>query len=105
MCSFIVVHERSITKCDLINNIIKTILPRSIGLFLFFYEFMALFQCPFFFFSHKFVVLQFLRKIFCKCVSFKDGPFSPIHLFCHKYIHVETKGKSAKSDCVINSYI
>jgi hypothetical protein len=43
MCSFIVVHERSITKCDLINNIIKTILPRSIGLFLFFYEFMALF--------------------------------------------------------------
>jgi hypothetical protein len=33
MCSFIVVHERSITKCDLINNIIKTILPRSIGLF------------------------------------------------------------------------
>jgi hypothetical protein len=33
MCSFIVVHERSITKCDLINNIIKTILPRNIGLF------------------------------------------------------------------------
>jgi hypothetical protein len=25
---FIVVHERSITKCDLKNNIIKTILPR-----------------------------------------------------------------------------
>jgi hypothetical protein len=25
MCSFIVVYERSITKCDLINNIIKTI--------------------------------------------------------------------------------
>jgi hypothetical protein len=25
MCSFIVVHERSITKCDLINNIIKAI--------------------------------------------------------------------------------
>jgi hypothetical protein len=47
MCRFIVVHERSITKCDLINNIIKTILPRSIGLFLFFYEFMALFRCPF----------------------------------------------------------
>ena len=42
MCSFIVVHERSITKCDLINNIIKTILPRSIGLFLFFYEFMGI---------------------------------------------------------------
>ena len=33
----------------------------------------------------------------------KDGPFSPIRLFCHKYI--ETKRKSAKSDCVINSYI
>ena len=33
----------------------------------------------------------------------KDGPFSPIHLFCHKYI--EAKRKSAKSDCVINSYI
>jgi hypothetical protein len=31
------------------------------------------------------------------------GPFSPIRLFCHKYI--ETKRKSAKSDCVINSYI
>jgi hypothetical protein len=29
--------------------------------------------------------------------------FSPIRLFCHKYI--ETKRKSAKSDCVINSYI
>jgi hypothetical protein len=26
----------------------------------------------------------------------KDGPFSPIRLFCHKYI--ETKHKSAKSD-------
>jgi hypothetical protein len=39
MCSFIVVHERSITKCYLINNSIKTILLRSIGLFLFFYEF------------------------------------------------------------------
>ena len=61
MCSFIVVHERSITKCDLINNIIKTILPRSIGLFLFFYEFMALFRYPFFF-SHNFVVLQFSKK-------------------------------------------
>jgi hypothetical protein len=24
MCSFIVVHKRSITKCDLINNSIKT---------------------------------------------------------------------------------
>jgi hypothetical protein len=24
MCSFVVVLERSITKCDLINNIIKT---------------------------------------------------------------------------------
>ena len=46
----------------------------------------------------NFVVLQFSKKIFCKCVSFKDGPFSPI-----KYI--ETKRKSAKSDCVINSYI
>jgi hypothetical protein len=33
---YVLVHERSITKCDLINNIIKTILPRSIGLFLFF---------------------------------------------------------------------
>jgi hypothetical protein len=44
MCSFIVVHERSITKCDLINNIIKTILLCSIGLFLFFSEFMALFR-------------------------------------------------------------
>ena len=33
----------------------------------------------------------------------KDGLFSPIRLFCHKYI--ETKRKSAKSDCVINSYI
>ena len=33
----------------------------------------------------------------------KDGPFSQIHLFCHNYI--ETKRKSAKSDCVINSYI
>ena len=32
----------------------------------------------------------------------KDGPFSLIRLFCHKYI--ETKRKSAKSDCVINSY-
>jgi hypothetical protein len=32
----------------------------------------------------------------------KDGPFSPIRLFCHK--HIETKRKSAKSDCVINSY-
>ena len=42
MCSFIVVHERSITKCDLINNIIKTLLPRSIDLFLFFYEFMGI---------------------------------------------------------------
>jgi hypothetical protein len=30
MCGFIVVHERSIAKCDLINNIIKTIFPRSI---------------------------------------------------------------------------
>ena len=49
MRSFIVVHERSIIKCDLINNIIKTILLRSIGLFLFFYEFMALFRCPLFF--------------------------------------------------------
>jgi hypothetical protein len=27
----------------------------------------------------------------------KDGLFSPIRLFCHKYI--ETKRKSAKSDC------
>jgi hypothetical protein len=70
MCSFIVVRGRSITKCDLINNIIKTILTRSIGLFLFFYEFMALFRCPFFFFPHNFVVLQFSKKkIFCKCVS------------------------------------
>ena len=47
MCSFIVVHERSITKCDLINNIIKTILPHSIGRIIFFYEFIALFRCPF----------------------------------------------------------
>jgi hypothetical protein len=31
----------------------------------------------------------------------KDEPFSPIRLFCHKYI--ETKRKSAKSDYVINS--
>ena len=31
----------------------------------------------------------------------KDGSFSPIRLFCHEYI--ETKRKSAKSDCVINS--
>jgi hypothetical protein len=29
MYSFIVVHERSITKCDLINNVIKTILFRK----------------------------------------------------------------------------
>ena len=33
----------------------------------------------------------------------KAGPFSPIRLFCHNYI--ETKRKSAKSECVINSYI
>ena len=45
----------------MITNIIKTILPRSIGPFLFFYEFMALFQCPFFF-SHNFVVLQFSKN-------------------------------------------
>ena len=32
----------------------------------------------------------------------KDGLFSPIRMFFHKYI--ETKRKSAKSDCVINSY-
>jgi hypothetical protein len=74
MCSFIVVHERSITKCDLINDIIKTILPRSIDLFLFFYEFMALFRCPFSF-LHNFVVLQFSKKIFCNCVSLKMDRF------------------------------
>jgi hypothetical protein len=133
MCSFIVVHERSITKCDLINNSIKIILLRSIGLFLFFYEFMALFRCPFchsintgpygenteiyssltllhwlnlncasiivrsftnfvffyvdrnskmtivpmsvLFFSHNFVILQFSKKVFCKCVSLKTDLF------------------------------
>jgi hypothetical protein len=104
MCSFIVVHERSITKCDLINNIIKTILPRSIGLF--FSKFRNSWHCSDVrsFFPHNFVVLQFSKKIFCKYVSLKtDGLFSPIRLFCHKYI--ETKRKSAKSDIVINSYI
>jgi hypothetical protein len=45
-------------------------------------------------FSHNFIVLQFSKK-----KSFVN--VSPIRLFCHKYI--ETKHKSAKSDCVINS--
>ena len=26
----------------------------------------------------------------------KDGPFFPIRLFCHKYMYIETKRKSAK---------
>jgi hypothetical protein len=33
----------------------------------------------------------------------KDGPFSPIRLFCHKYI--ETIRKSAKSDGVMVSVL
>ena len=77
MCSFIVVHERSITKCDLINNIIKTILPCSIGLFLFFFT--NSWHCSDVrsFFSHNFVVLQFSKrkKNFCKCVSLKMDCF------------------------------
>ena len=96
MCSFIVVHERSITKCDLINNIIKTILPRSIGLFFIFLRIHGIVPMSVLFFSHNFIVLQFSKK-----KSFVN--VSPIRLFCHKYI--ETKHKSAKSDCVINSYI
>jgi hypothetical protein len=103
MCSFIVVHERSITKCDLINNIIKTILPRSIGLFFIVLRIHGIVPMSVLFFSHNFVVLQFSKKNLLQMCLIKDGPFSPIRLFCHKYI--ETKRKSAKSDCVINSYI
>jgi hypothetical protein len=103
MCSFIVVHERSITKCDLINNIIKTILPRSIGLFLFFFTNSLHCSDVRSFFSHNFVVLQFSKKIFCECVSLKTDRFTRLVCFAIKYI--ETKRKSTKSDSVITSYI
>ena len=73
MCSFIVVHERLITKCDLINNSIKTILlHRPIFIFL---RIHGILLMSVLFFSHNFVVLQFSKKIFCKCVSLKMDRF------------------------------
>jgi hypothetical protein len=59
------------TKCDLINNSIKTILLRSIGLFLFFLRIHGIVPMSFLFFSHNFVVLQFSKKIFCRDTSQK----------------------------------
>ena len=104
MCSFTVVHERSITKCDLINNFIKTILPRSIGLSLFCLRIHGIVPMSVLFFSHNFVVLQFSNNIFCKCVSLKTDLFARFDCFAIS-ISIETKRKSAKSDCVVNSYI
>jgi hypothetical protein len=87
MCSFIVVHERSITKYDLINNIIKTILPRSIGLFLFFLTNSWHCSDDRSFFSHNFVVLQFSKKIFCRCVSLKTIKLRGLckHIICNSF--------------------
>ena len=95
-------HDR-LKSAILLNNVIKTILPRSIGLFgFFFYEFRALLRCPFFF-QLNFVVLQIWKNIFCKCVSLKTN-LSPPDSFILPY-SIEAKRKSAKIDCVINSYI
>ena len=76
MCSFIVVHERSITKCDLINNIIKTILPRSIGLFFIFLRIHGIVPMSVLFFHiiSNFVVI-FEKNNFCKFVSLKTDRF------------------------------